>query len=314
MIGHASIDERGKAAGGAAGDSTKKEVCTRSWYNGNWHTVLRPKSRTLAEKSAKACEAACANDNLGYDQGGRNTLYPQAKAVNFDLSKITTPCECDCSSLMHVCAIAGGANIPYGSNGLTTRNMVAAFVNSGDYEKLTASKYLTSDKYLKRGDVLVKTGHTAMNLTDGSASGSTSSTASTPSTTVTPSTSSSDSYTVKIRDTLSKIAKAYGYTVQKLASYNGISNPNKIKVGQVIKFPPKESATPWTPKVNDTVNFTGNTNYKTANAATGKSCKPGKARITHISKNSKHPYHLRKVSGGGSTVYGWVDDDTFTKI
>lgn len=310
MIGHASIDERGKAAGGSAGDSTKKEVCTRSWYNGSWHTVLRPKSSTLAEKSAKACEAACANDKIGYDQNQRNTLYTQAKAVNFDLSKITTACECDCSSLMHVCAIAGGANISYGSNGLTTRNMVSAFVNSGAYEKLTASKYLTSDKYLKRGDVLVKTGHTAMNLTNGSSSGSTSSTTASHTT----STSSTDSYTVKSGDTLSKIAKAYGYTVQKLASYNGISNPNKIKVGQVIKFPAKESATPWTPKVNDTVNFTGNTHYKTANAATGTSCKPGKARITHISKNSKHPYHLRKVSGGGSTVYGWVDADTFTKI
>lgn len=307
-IGHASIDENKKATGGVAGDQTTKEVCTRSWYNGDWHTVLRPKSSTLAEKSAKACEAACANDKIGYDQGQRNTLYTQAKSVNYDISKITTPCECDCSSLMHVCAIAGGANIPYGANGQTTRNMVTAFVNSGAYEKLTDSKYLTSDKYLKRGDVLVKTGHTAMSLTNGSASGSTSSTASTPST------SSTDSYTVKSRDTLSKIAKAYGYTVQKLVSYNSISNPSLIKVGQVIKFPPKESATPWTPKVGDTVNFTGNAHYKNANATDAVKCKPGKAKITHISKNSKHPYHLRWVSGGGSTVYGWVDAETFTKI
>lgn len=167
MIGHASIDERGKATGGAAGDSTKKEVCTRTWWNGSWHTVLRPKSATLAEKSAKACEAACANDKIGYDQNQRNTLHTQAKAVGFDLAKITTPCECDCSSLMHVCAIAGGSKMAYGSNGHTTRSMVAAFVDSGDYEKLTDSKYLTSDKYLKRGDILVKSGHTVMNLTDG---------------------------------------------------------------------------------------------------------------------------------------------------
>lgn len=180
-IGHASIDERGRINGGAAGDSTGGEVCTRSWYNAGWNVVLRPKSSTLAEKSAKACEAACANNKIGYDQYQRNTLYTQAKAVNWDISKIKTACECDCSSLMHLCAMIGGANLTYGSNGLVTFNMVRAFVNSGDYEKLTASKYLTSDKHLKRGDILVKeSGHTAMVLGNGA-----SSTASTTTTTTT---------------------------------------------------------------------------------------------------------------------------------
>ena len=168
MIGHASIDEDGKASGGTAGDQNGKEVLTRSWYNKPWNVMLRPKSATVAELSARACEAACANPNIGYDQGGRNTLYAKAKAVQFDISAITDPCECDCSSLMHVCAIAGGANMTYGSNGHTTRTMVREFVNSGDYEKLTASKYLTSDQHLQRGDILVKEGsHTAMVLDNG---------------------------------------------------------------------------------------------------------------------------------------------------
>lgn len=167
-IGHASIDERGKITGGAGGDQTGKEVTTRSWYNSGWHTVLRPVRDELAERSAKACEDACANNNVGYDQYGRNTLHTKAKAVDFDLSKIPEPCECDCSSLMHVCAIAGGAKLNYGSNGLTTRNMVTAFVGSGDYVKLTDSKYLTSDQYLIRGDILVKNGHTVMVLENGS--------------------------------------------------------------------------------------------------------------------------------------------------
>lgn len=167
MIGHASVDEKGKATGGKAGDSTKREVCTRNWYKGGWHTVLRPKNRNMAERAAVACEAACANNQIGYDQKQRNTLHTQAKVVGYDLAKIATACECDCSSLMHVCAIAGGANLSYGANGVTTRSMVTAFVNSGDYEKLTDAKYLTSDKYLLRGDILVKNGHTVMNLTDG---------------------------------------------------------------------------------------------------------------------------------------------------
>ena len=166
-IGHASIDENGSISGGTAGDQTGREVTTRGWYNGSWHTVLRPVRPELAEESAKACEDACANKNVGYDQYGRNTLHTKAKAVGFDLFKISEPCECDCSSLMHVCAIAGGAKLNYGSNGLTTRNMVTAFVGSGDYVKLTDSKYLTSDQYLLRGDILVKNGHTVMVLESG---------------------------------------------------------------------------------------------------------------------------------------------------
>lgn len=42
-------------------------------------------------------------------------------------------------------------------------------------------------------------------------------------------------YTVKKGDTLSAIAKKYGTTYQTLAKMNGISNPNKIYVGQKIR-------------------------------------------------------------------------------
>lgn len=168
-IGHASIDENKKIKGGSAGDQTKKEVCTRSWYSKNWDFVLRPKSNTVAEKSAKACEKGCGNNNIGYDQNQRNTLNTQAKKVGYDLSKITTKCETDCSAFMTVCAIAGGADVAYGSNAPTTSTMKTRFTVGGDYEVLTASKYLTSDKYLKRGDILVNTGnHTVMALENGS--------------------------------------------------------------------------------------------------------------------------------------------------
>lgn len=63
-IGHASIDERGKARGGAAGDQTGKEVCLRDWYDKNWVSVLRPKNEKEAEKMAKAMEQACELDEL----------------------------------------------------------------------------------------------------------------------------------------------------------------------------------------------------------------------------------------------------------
>lgn len=43
-------------------------------------------------------------------------------------------------------------------------------------------------------------------------------------------------YTVKSGDTLSGIASKYGTTYKKLAQINGIADPNKIYVGQVIKI------------------------------------------------------------------------------
>ena len=169
-IGHASIDERGKANSGAAGDQTGKEVCTRNWYNSEWHTVLRCRDAELAEEMAKACEAACANNNIGYDQYQRNTLRNAANAANWDLSKVGK-CECDCSSLMAVCAECAGISVPYRTgNATTTSTIVSDFFSTGFFTILTDKKYLTSDKYLKRGDIIVKKGHVVMALQNGSAS------------------------------------------------------------------------------------------------------------------------------------------------
>lgn len=74
---------------------------------------------------------------------------------------------------------------------------------------------------------------------------------------------------------------------------------------------PAPAPAPTTPavelKVGDVVTFTGTTHYSNANAASGPSCKPGKAKVTNIYKSGKHPIHLIATSDGDSTVYGWVD-------
>ena len=63
-------------------------------------------------------------------------------------------------------------------------------------------------------------------------------------------------------------------------------------------------------KVGDIVNFTGNTHYVTAIAPSGYPCRPGKAKVTIVSKNvnTKHPYHVVHTDGT-SNVCGWVDAD-----
>ena len=112
LIGHASIDENGKASGGQAGDQTGKEVCIRDWYAGNWNVVLRPVSATVAEKMATACETLCKGNLVGYDQGQRNTLWDELERVGWDAGKLKTKCETDCSAFVSACARCAGVDIP----------------------------------------------------------------------------------------------------------------------------------------------------------------------------------------------------------
>lgn len=66
--------------------------------------------------------------------------------------------------------------------------------------------------------------------------------------------------------------------------------------------------------IGDVVMFTGSRHYISANTGTGHSCTPGKAKITMFKPEARHPYHLIKVAGGGSTVYGWVDAEDVAEL
>lgn len=170
-IGHASRPE-GSGVNGVAGDQTGAEVCVRTWYNiGADYIAIHPDA-SVREKHAKACEAGCANDHIGYSQFGtcnRNTLNNLAAKVGYDLSKITTNCNTDCSAFQNVCAVASGASgVKYGSNGWTTSTMKAALKAAG-YIIITTSKYLTSADYCVRGAIYVKaSSHTVCGLDNGS--------------------------------------------------------------------------------------------------------------------------------------------------
>ena len=165
LIGHACIDEKGKATGGISGDQTKKEVYSRNWYKKPWHTVFRPESPTVAEKIAKAMEQACANNNIGYDQWERTSLFTQAKAKKWNISKVDVKCETDCSALVAVCCNAAGIPV---SKDMWTGNQKSLLSATGKFAIYTVAKYTDSPDYLMRGDILLGTGHTAIVLSNGS--------------------------------------------------------------------------------------------------------------------------------------------------
>lgn len=164
-IVHASIDERGSISGGQAGDQNGKEVCVRGWYNKPWNVMIRCKNKEQAQK-AVAIAVKLANSRLvGYDQGGRNTLYSALKKHKFDVdayiaSKEKT--ETDCSAFVYACYCCVNSKlrnyIKNNHNSPTTSTSVSAYSGHG-FSIHRDSKFLSTDKNLRLGDMVCNTGH-----------------------------------------------------------------------------------------------------------------------------------------------------------
>lgn len=170
-IAHAAKDERSKYSGGVVGDQTGQEVCIRDWYNRPWNVVIRPKYSKMADQIAQAMEAACNNPKIGYDQNQRNDLLIKSRAVGYNPGKVTEKCETDCSALVVVACIFAGipeSALYKNGNSAYTGNLKNRLMATDKFTAYTASKYRTSDKYLKRGDILLYEGHhVAVALEDG---------------------------------------------------------------------------------------------------------------------------------------------------
>ena len=182
LCGWASIDERGKASGGKAGDQTSKEVRTGNWYDFGQTVVLRWKDRAKASKYASIVKAICNNNKVGYNQTKRTTLETQLEKCGWDPAKIKTACDCDCSA-MSVAAVNCVAKKRLVSPSLYTGNMVDGLMKTGWFTKLTGAKYCDQSAYLMTGDIIVRPNHhVIMALANGSkvSSGSASKPASKP--------------------------------------------------------------------------------------------------------------------------------------
>ena len=173
IIGSARQDENGKAYGGQAGNQSGREISTQNWYlhSKGWR-VLRAKDAGVGQRLAIAMRAACNNKNIGYNQWRRNTLYDAAAVWGFDIARVNTPVETDCSALVRTC-IAYAAGITTLPSSLRTGNMCSLILATGQFEELSGKEYTTKPDYLKAGDILcTKTsGHTVIVLTDGAKAG-----------------------------------------------------------------------------------------------------------------------------------------------
>ena len=162
-----------------AGDSSGKEVCKINFkyidsitspYN--WTYVFRPKDSTKAEKAAIMCEKAIANNNIGYSKSGETeygkdkAMTKLAKAVNYDLSKITTKCGLSCGDLICLCNHYAELSTCYIGSAL---ELTQSLKNNSNFNCLPYTKGMI----LKRGDTIItahangKNNHVAMVLNGG---------------------------------------------------------------------------------------------------------------------------------------------------
>ena len=171
MIANSGYDEHGKYSGGSAGDQTGKEWRIIPYYNRPWNCVLRHPDASVRELIAQLAEEGANNDLIGYDQYERWTFWNQLKTVGYHPKNIKTKCEADCSAgVISIVWAVGHLLGLYKLKELDATyigNMRQGFKDAG-FIVLQESKFLTSDSWLMRGDVLLNDAHhTAINLTTG---------------------------------------------------------------------------------------------------------------------------------------------------
>ena len=143
-----------------------REVSTEKYYvhSKGW-VVLRAKDPEARERIAVAMERACANNDIGYDQSTRLTLFNNVKDFGFDPAKTTKNVNTDCSALVRVCVHYAGIEV----DNFITSNEVSKLMATGAFEKFTDDAHCKSSDHLLRGDILdTRTkGHTVVVLSNG---------------------------------------------------------------------------------------------------------------------------------------------------
>lgn len=176
MIAQASIGGNGQVYDPHPRNQTGGELNIKQWSSRPWNCVLRPRDPNMGLRLATLQRDACRNQNIGYDWARRTTYFSKLRAANWNPSAIRDKCDTDCSALTCANIAAVGHlmnNSQWASLGQLSTHYMRSALTSRGFLLLTDSRYLTSDKYLLPGDVLLNDGkHTAVNLDAGSLSGS----------------------------------------------------------------------------------------------------------------------------------------------
>lgn len=170
-MAHFVCNEKGRIDGSEPGDQGykgKEEVRISPYYAKNdvgkaWSWVLRARDVSMAERIAHNMELIVANSNIGYDQDRRMDMYNSILANGGDITKARG--DSDCSAGVCAATALAGGNV---SAKLATGGMLKAFKSSGQFDVLTDAKYIQSSDYLRRGDILLRLGHTAVMVDNGS--------------------------------------------------------------------------------------------------------------------------------------------------
>lgn len=172
MLSNCGHDERWAYSGGAAGDNNGTEWQLMSWYSYPWNVMIRYPNAEVRHWMGNQARAAALNNCIGYDQGQRGTFWNNLVDSDYDCAQITVKCETDCSA--GVLAICKAAGFHFGIKALMDINHWGTtwgeeqILRDAGFEIHREAKYLSSDKYLDNGDILLNTqNHTAFNVSRG---------------------------------------------------------------------------------------------------------------------------------------------------
>lgn len=171
-VSNSGSDEKGKYTGGTAGDQNGGEWALKAWYKRPWTVVLRHPDELVRTAIAQLGIEAALNDKIGYDQAQRYTYWTELSKAGFRPSKITTPCEEDCTAgvtanVKAVGELLGIKALKDLPKTITSRNMKSYFVNAG-FQAFTDSSHVNAHANLLPGDILLyESHHAATNITKG---------------------------------------------------------------------------------------------------------------------------------------------------
>lgn len=134
------------------------------WYDG-WEAVYRAVDGEVAEKIATFMYRAVSNGNyFGYSWTGNTEVWDamHRKGTTNPLD-IDTLCNCDCGTITGAAVDAAGIH-DEGLRAMTTWREDEILMRTNAFVKLTDKEMLENGKGIRRGDIVLKSGHTAVVL------------------------------------------------------------------------------------------------------------------------------------------------------